>query len=165
MAGAIAPDGAPGGGWSPRRSRGWIVELGTIAPARRRRRARRLRGGGGIPVVAGPGGILHGVEAVIDKDLAAALLAEGLGADVLVLLTDVPAVERAYGTADAVPLGATTPAVLRAERFAPGSMAPKVEAACRFVERAEGRRAAIGALEDAAALVAGTTGTQVTAGP
>ncbi len=161
----VAPDGA---GWrrvvaspEPR----LVVELGTIALLVDAGVLVVCGGGGGIPVVAGADGALHGVEAVIDKDLAAERLAEGLAADVLVLLTDVPAVERAHGTADATPLGATTPAVLRAERFAPGSMAPKVEAACRFVERGEGRRAAIGALEDAVALVAGETGTQVTAGP
>jgi carbamate kinase len=161
---SIAPDGA---GWrrvvaspEPR----LVVELGTIALLVDAGVLVVCGGGGGIPVVSGPDGALHGVEAVIDKDLAAERLAEGLAADVLVLLTDVPVVERAHGTADAAPLGATTPAVLRAERFAPGSMAPKVEAACRFVEGCEGRRAAIGALDDAVGLVASETGTQVTAG-
>jgi carbamate kinase len=162
---SVAPDGV---GWrrvvaspEPRR----VIELDTIALLVDAGVLVVCGGGGGIPVVAGPDGALHGVEAVIDKDLAAELLAEGLAADVLVLLTDVPAVERAHGTTDATPLGATTPAALRGERSAAGSMAPKVEAACRFVERREGRRAAIGALEDAARLVAGHAGTQVTTGP
>jgi carbamate kinase len=160
----VAPDGA---GWrrvvaSPEPQR--VVELGTIALLVDAGVLVVCAGGGGIPVVEGPTGALHGIEAVIDKDLAAEWLAEGLAANVLVLLTDVPAVERAHGTPDAAPLGATTPAVLRAERFAEGSMAPKVEAACRFAERGAGRRAAIGALEDAGRLVAGEAGTQVTAG-
>lgn len=118
-------------------------------------------GGGGIPVAAGRDGALHGVEAVIDKDLAAERLASSLHAEALLLLTDVSAVERGHGTPAATPISATTPAELRRERFAAGSMAPKVEAACRFVERTGGR-AAIGALEDAAALAAGCAGTQVT---
>ncbi len=118
-------------------------------------------GGGGIPVVyAGTG--LRGVEAVIDKDLAAALLAEALSADVLLLLTDVPAVERGFGTAAAMPIASATPQAMRAATFAPGSMGPKVEACCRFVERTGGR-AAVGALRDAAALLAGEAGTQVAA--
>ncbi|MGL6280228.1 MAG: carbamate kinase [Gaiella sp.] len=120
-------------------------------------------GGGGIPVVRDAAGALRGVEAVIDKDLASALLAERLVADVLVLLTDVPAVELEHGTPAAAPLGAVTPARLRRERFEPGSMGPKVDAACRFVERTGGR-AVIGALADAVGLVAGDAGTQVTRG-
>jgi len=117
-------------------------------------------GGGGIPVVAGPAGELRGVEAVVDKDLAAALLAELLGADCLLLLTDVRAVVRGFGSERAEPIGEATPEELRAERLDPGSMGPKVEAACRFVERTGGS-AAIGALEDAAALAAGRAGTRV----
>jgi carbamate kinase len=116
-------------------------------------------GGGGIPVVA-DGAVLAGVEAVIDKDLAAALLARLLRADALVLLTDVAAAERWWRTPRAAPIGRATPAELRALRFASGSMGPKVEAACRFVEQTGGR-AAIGALEQAVELVAGSAGTQV----
>lgn len=115
-------------------------------------------GGGGIPVVVSAGGALHGVEAVIDKDLAAALLAIELGADMLMLLTDVDHVYVGWNTPDARALGRTTPEELRAHSFAPGSMGPKVEAACRFVERTGGT-AGIGALEDATAIVAGTSGT------
>ncbi len=118
-------------------------------------------GGGGIPVAAGPDGALHGVEAVIDKDLAGERLASALDADLLLLLTDVSAVERDRDTSAASPILATTPSELRCLQFPSGSMGPKVEAACRFVERG-GARAAIGALEDADAVAAGDAGTQVT---
>jgi carbamate kinase len=116
-------------------------------------------GGGGVPVVADDGGH-RGVEAVIDKDLASALLAEGLEADVLVLATDVDAVYEDWGGADQRPVARATPAELREQRFAEGSMGPKVEAACRFVE-ATGGRAAIGSLEGVAGLLEGSAGTQV----
>jgi carbamate kinase len=116
-------------------------------------------GGGGIPVVEAEGR-LHGVEAVIDKDLAAALLATGLDADALLLLTDVPAVEADWGTPRARPLREASVAELGAMSFAAGSMGPKVEAACRFAERTGGL-AAIGALGDAAAILRGERGTRV----
>jgi carbamate kinase len=119
-------------------------------------------GGGGIPVVVDQDGRLHGVQAVIDKDRAAALLAEGLGADALLMLTDVPAVQTGYGTAGARPLHDIDSADLRELAFAPGSMGPKVQAACRFAERTGGL-AGIGALEDAAAILRGSRGTRVTA--
>jgi len=105
-------------------------------------------------------GELSGVEAVVDKDLAAALLATWLDADALLLLTDVPAVELGWGTPDARPLDAATPDEPRALGLAAGSMGPKVEAASRFAE-ASGGRAMIGALEDAAALLDGRAGTKV----
>jgi carbamate kinase len=117
-------------------------------------------GGGGIPVVADQHGALHGTEAVIDKDLAASLLAATLDADLLLMLTDVPAVERAWGTAMAEPIRSATPEQLRELEFAPGSMGPKVEAACRFVETT-GARAAIGALGDGVRIVRGEAGTTV----
>jgi carbamate kinase len=116
-------------------------------------------GGGGVPVVAVDGGHA-GVEAVIDKDLASALLAVGLGAEVLVLATDVDAVYTGWGTNEQRAVARTTSEWLRVQAFAGGSMGPKVEAVCRFVE-ATGRRAAIGRLEAIPALVAGTAGTQV----
>jgi len=118
-------------------------------------------GGGGIPVTMNGAGTLRGVEAVIDKDLAAELLARSLEADFLLMLTDVEAVMRDWGTPEAHAIGRTTPAELRALEFANGSMGPKVEAACRFVE-ATGATAAIGALEDATLIVTGTAGTTVT---
>jgi carbamate kinase len=117
-------------------------------------------GGGGVPVVANGTGHA-GVEAVVDKDLASALLAVGLHADVLVLATDVDAVYTAWATPDQAAVRTTTPAWLRTQSFAGGSMGPKVEAVCRFVE-ATGKRAAIGRLEDIPGLIDGTGGTQVT---
>jgi len=117
-------------------------------------------GGGGIPVAVTAGGALRGVEAVVDKDLTAALLASELGADALLLLTDVAAVYQDWPSPAQRPLRRTTPRELRALRFEPGSMAPKVEAACRFVERS-GRPAAIGALADAARVLAGEAGTLI----
>lgn len=119
-------------------------------------------GGGGVPVIASGAGHV-GVEAVIDKDLASALLAVGLGAAVLALATDVDAVYTAWGTRGQRAVAQATPAWLRRQAFAGGSMGPKVEAVCRFVE-ATGGRAAIGRLEDLPGLIDGTAGTQVRAG-
>lgn len=119
-------------------------------------------GGGGIPVIRTPSG-LRGVEAVVDKDLTAALLAEAVGADLLVIATDVPFVERDRGTPAAAPIERATPAELRALRFAPGSMAPKVEAVCRFVE-ATGREAVIGSLDELVAVAERRAGTRVEGG-
>ena len=132
-----------------------IVELDTIRALLAEHVLPVCAGGGGIPVTRNGDGTLHGVEAVIDKDLAAELLARSVGAGRLLLLTDVSAVEW-----DGEPLLAVTPAELRRLAFAPGSMGPKVEAACRFVERTGGT-AAIGAIDEAEALAAGEAGTQV----
>jgi carbamate kinase len=121
-------------------------------------------GGGGIPVVVISPGASRGVEAVIDKDRAAALLATGLASDALLLLTDVDAVYRDFGTPGARPLRESTPAELRRLRLDPGSMGPKVEAACRFVEETGGI-AGIGRLEEAEAVLAGAAGTIVRTGP
>ncbi|MFN8036334.1 MAG: carbamate kinase [Acidimicrobiia bacterium] len=120
-------------------------------------------GGGGIPVVARAGGGHDGVEAVVDKDLATSLLAIELEADSLVLLTDVDAIRRRFGRPDAQPISRITPEALRAMALPAGTMGPKAEAACRFVE-ATGRTAMIGALDDAAAVVRGESGTVVAAG-
>ncbi len=117
-------------------------------------------GGGGIPVTSNGGGRLRGVEAVVDKDLAAALLGIELHADALLLLTDVPAVQEGFGTPQVSPIRRASPAWLRTRSFPPGSMGPKIEAACRFAE-ATGNFAAIGQLTDAQALVSGTAGTIV----
>ncbi len=117
-------------------------------------------GGGGIPVVITPAGSIRGVEAVIDKDLATALLATELQADALLLLTDVDAVYTNWNTPDAQPISTTTPQQLRNHTFAPGSMQPKVEAACRFVE-ATGSIAGIGKLEDAAEILSRERGTVI----
>jgi carbamate kinase len=137
-----------------------IVEIGAIRTLVDSGALVVCSGGGGIPVSIDGDGILRGVEAVIDKDLAAELLARSLEADVLMMLTDVGAVMSGWGSDDAHPIRQATPAGLREQEFASGSMGPKVEAACRFVE-ATGGTAAIGALEDAAAILAGTAGTTI----
>jgi carbamate kinase len=117
-------------------------------------------GGGGIPVVEDSRGHQRGVQAVIDKDLASALLASDLGVDTLVLATDVDAVYDGYGTAQRRPIARATPDGLRRLRFAAGSMGPKVEAVCRFVERTGGR-GVIGSLDEIDKLLSGRAGTQV----
>jgi len=123
-------------------------------------------GGGGIPTrytdePVPAGRRLVGVEGVIDKDLAAALLAVDLNADVLAIVTDVDAVYSGWGTPDQHPIRRASPEELDAAAFASGSMGPKVRAACRFVERTGGR-AAIGSIHETAALVTGEAGTVVT---
>lgn len=121
-------------------------------------------GGGGIPVVRAADGSLRGVEAVIDKDLGAALLAEVVHADRLVIATDVDAAVLRYGEPDAEPLGEVRVSTLRGYadqgHFASGSMGPKVEAVCRFVERA-GEAAIITSLTNIVAGVRGESGTIV----
>ena len=117
-------------------------------------------GGGGIPVTVTPQGIVRGVEAVIEKDYAAALLAREIGATALLLLTDVDAAYEAWGTNFKRPIRETMPELLRKISFAPGSMMPKIEAACRFV-KAGGGFAGIGLLEDAALILEGSRGTVV----
>jgi len=117
-------------------------------------------GGGGVPVIRNAEGELEGVEAVIDKDATATLIAQALDADALLLLTDVPTVEIGYGTPDARRITSTTPAFLRAQQFPAGSMGPKVDAVCRFVEDT-GHIAAIGSLADAVAILAGNAGTLI----
>jgi carbamate kinase len=125
-------------------------------------------GGGGVPVVADPSGGWRGVEAVVDKDLSAALLADQLDADTLLLLTDVDAVYRDWGTERAEPIRVATADEMRRQSFPAGSMGPKVEAACRFVSGVRSdqlmppRVALIGALADAAHLIAGDAGTTIT---
>lgn len=117
-------------------------------------------GGGGVPVIRDETGRLHGVEAVVDKDLTAAVLAEDLAADVLLILTDVACVYRHFGTSDQQPITSASPAEIRGEQFPAGSMGPKIEAACRFVEHTGGI-AAIGRLDDVTAILAGTAGTTI----
>ncbi|MCD6638823.1 MAG: carbamate kinase [Nocardioides sp.] len=119
-------------------------------------------GGGGIPAAYDADGRLAGVEAVIDKDLASSLLARELGADLLVIATDVDGIYRDFGSDDAQRLAGVTPDDLVALVLPSGSMGPKAQAAAEFV-RATGCRAAIGALADIAAIVDGTAGTQVEA--
>jgi carbamate kinase len=159
---AIARDG---GGWrrvvaspEPRR----IVELRTIALLVAAGVLVVCSGGGGIPVVRGADGALRGVEAVIDKDLSAALLASGLGAERLVLLTDVPAVYADWPEPRLRPLRVVRAADLDPAAFDAGSMAPKLEAARRFVA-AGGRSAHVGALEQALSVARGDAGTRISA--
>jgi len=118
-------------------------------------------GGGGVPVIQDAAGTMRGVEAVVDKDLTAALLARSVHAEALLLLTDVESVQENFGTAQARSIQLATPADLRARPFPAGSMGPKVDAACRFVE-ATGGMAAIGRLDDAEALLHRKAGTIVT---
>jgi carbamate kinase len=135
----------------------WLLDKGVVVIC---------AGGGGIPTTWTPGQerTLRGVEAVIDKDFASEMLAREVDADLFVMATDVDAVYENWGTADERRLAEVTASDLRVHSFAAGSMGPKVEAAIRFVE-ATGKRAAIGALEDIEAIVAGTAGTNVVAAP
>ena len=116
-------------------------------------------GGGGIPTVYKPDGTLEGVEVVIDKDRASALLAFELDAGLLILATDTDGVYLNWGAEDAHRIERTTPDQMEQHEFEEGSMGPKVEAACDFVRRSGGR-AVIGALSDMQDMVAGTAGTQ-----
>ena len=119
-------------------------------------------GGGGVPTMYDPehAGMLVGVEAVIDKDLAGELLAREIQADLFVMATDVDGVYQDWGTPDQRRIEQATAAELSGAAFAAGSMGPKVAAAVRFVERT-GKRAAIGGLTEIAAVVNGDAGTQV----
>ena len=117
-------------------------------------------GGGGIPTAYDSERRLYGVEAVIDKDLAAGLLARGLDADMFVMLTDVPSVYADFGRPEQRPIAAAHPDALERLDFAPGSMGPKVAGACQFV-RETGGRAAIGSLADLLAILAGQAGTLI----
>ncbi len=131
----------------------WLIENGCVVIC---------AGGGGIPTAftSKEKHTLIGVEAVIDKDLAAELLARDLEADLLVLATDAEGVYADWGTPDQRALGWVTPEELEGYEFASGSMGPKVEAAVRFV-KSTCCRAAIGRLEDIAEIVAGRAGTNV----
>jgi carbamate kinase len=135
----------------------WLLEHGVVVTC---------AGGGGIPTtwVAGKERTLAGVEAVIDKDLASELLAREVEADLFVMATDVDGVYEQWGTPEQRRLDRVTPSELRNQRFAAGSMGPKVDAAARFVE-ATGKRAAIGALEDIEKIVEGHAGTNVVPEP
>jgi carbamate kinase len=131
-----------------------LVEAGFVVVA---------NGGGGIPVVREDGAV-RGVEAVIDKDLGAALLAQTVAADVLVIATDVPNAVLRFGTPEAEPLGRVNVSELRKlagdGHFASGSMGPKVDAACRYVERS-GCFAVITSLDHILDAVTGDAGTVV----
>ncbi len=138
-----------------------VIELPTIKTMLAGGAVVVCAGGGGIPVRRSQDGHLHGVEAVVDKDLTTALLARSVDADALFLLTDVAAVESEFGTPHARPIRRITSSELDHLHFPPGSMGPKVAAACRFV-RGTHRVAVIGRLDDAAELLTGSAGTTIT---
>ena len=123
-------------------------------------------GGGGIPVVREAGGTLHGIDAVIDKDLTAALLGDALGAELLVILTGVDGAYEGFGRPHARRIERATPDEVRAlaAHFAPGSMGPKMEAAARFASRPD-RRAIICDPPSLAAALEGRAGTTVADAP
>jgi carbamate kinase len=129
----------------------WLVERGVVVIC---------TGGGGIPTRLTPDGVLMGVEAVIDKDYAGALLAGSLGAQVFLMLTDADTVWQDWGGEHARAIRRASPDALAELHFAAGSMGPKVDAACEYV-RATGGRAGIGALEDAVAIIQGRAGTLI----
>ncbi len=130
----------------------WLLENGTVVIC---------AGGGGIPTIYNKAGDLEGVEVVIDKDRASALLARQLNARLLILATDTKGIYKDWGEKNSEIIEHTTPEKLDLLEFEVGSMAPKVEAACDFVRRT-GERAVIGSLEDIESMVAGEAGTQIT---
>lgn len=133
----------------------WLLEHNTVVIC---------AGGGGIPTMYLKDGTrtLVGVEAVIDKDLASELLARELDADLFVMATDVSGVYLDFGKPEQRLISRITPAEIGAQKFAAGSMGPKVDAAVKFVQ-ATGKRAAIGSLEDIEKIVAGEAGTNIVA--
>ncbi|QBR91901.1 carbamate kinase [Nocardioides euryhalodurans] len=160
--------------WEDRGPKGWrrivaspepreILEAGAVHTLVAAGYVVVANGGGGVPVVRGADG-LRGIEAVIDKDLGAALLAVTVDAEVLVVATDVPSAVLRYGQPDAEPIGRVTVSEMRGHlaegHFASGSMGPKVEAACRFVEHG-GLRAVITTIDQIIDAVAGETGSVV----
>ncbi len=129
----------------------WLLERGCVVTC---------AGGGGIPTVYDDQRKLHGIEAVIDKDLCSALLAEELQADLLLIATDVDGAYVDWGTPTQKAIARAHPDELERLPFAAGSMGPKVQAACEFV-RHTGKDAVIGALADIEAIVRGAAGTHV----
>jgi carbamate kinase len=131
----------------------WLLDRGVVV---------LCAGGGGVPTMhpSSRPGTLLGVEAVIDKDLASELLAEEVRADLFLMATDVDGVYLHWGSPEQRRLGRVTPEEMACYEFAAGSMEPKVAAATRFAAKT-GRRAAIGALADFAAIAAGQAGTNV----
>ena len=130
----------------------WLLEKGTVVIC---------AGGGGIPTIYNKDGKLEGVEVVIDKDRASSLLAFELEADVLIMATDTEGVFHDWGMKNQKLISKTTPEQIKKYDFDKGSMGPKVEAACSFVERS-GQRAVIGSLKDIKEMVDGIAGTQFT---
>lgn len=161
--------------WVEDSGRGWrkvvfspapvrIVEEKAIRELSDGRRILICTGGGGIPVITAAKGVYRGIEGVVDKDLAAVLLAKITEADTLMILTDVPLVYLNYGTPEQQALTTVTVDELseynREGHFAAGSMKPKVEAAIRFASL-KGRRAVITSIENAVQALEGTAGTSI----
>ena len=161
--------------WHDRGEKGWRRMVASPAPLEVLETATILTliaagyvvvaaGGGGIPVVRGPQGDVRGVEAVIDKDLTAALLARSVGADVLMIATDVDHAIVGYETASAAPIRDVTLEEMRVlaagGHFAIGSMGPKVAAAMQFVDQG-GQRAVITSLKHIQTAVTGDFGTVI----
>jgi len=117
-------------------------------------------GGGGIPTAYDDEQKLYGVEAVIDKDLASALLSTELDAEMFVMLTDVANVYTDFGTPRQRVIRAAHPAALEQLDFAAGSMGPKIRGACEFV-RKTGHRSVIGQLSELVDIMKGRAGTLV----
>ena len=140
-----------------------IVELSTIKTLLNTGLVVICGGGGGIPVIR-ENGILKGIEAVIDKDNTASLIAEKLNADSLLILTDVEAAYTDWGTPNQKAIKSVTPEILRKmdSDFARGSMGPKIHATCRFVEKTK-KPAAIGRLSDIKKVLHGEAGTRIEA--
>lgn len=164
--------------WEDRGDKGWrrvvasptpleILDLGAIRSLVGSGHVVVAAGGGGIPVVREPDGSLRGVEAVIDKDLTAALLAEALACDILIIATDVDHAMVDYGTPEERPLGFTSLAQMQefaaAGQFASGSMGPKVDAAMRFAD--SGGRSIITSLEHITDAVEREFGTVIDTSP
>jgi carbamate kinase len=131
----------------------WLLERGCVVIC---------AGGGGIPVIAEAEGRHRGVEAVVDKDRSAGLLAAQLMADLFVIATDVQGVYLDWGKPSSRLVARANSEALGALAFSAGSMSPKVEAGCEFANRT-GRRAIIGALSDIEAMIAGMAGTSIEA--
>ncbi len=129
----------------------WLLEKGCIVIC---------AGGGGIPTMYAPGRKLHGVDAVVDKDRASAMLARELEVDLFIMATDADAVYLDWGKPTQRGIRRISPEALKAYDFAAGSMGPKVEAAVEFVERT-GKTAVIGALADVERIARGEAGTTV----
>ncbi|PCF95625.1 carbamate kinase [Vreelandella nigrificans] len=132
----------------------WLLEKGAIVIC---------AGGGGIPTAYDEHNKLHGVEAVIDKDLCSALLAEQLQADLLIIATDVDAAYVDWNGPNHKAIASAHPDVLNGMKFEAGSMGPKIAAACSY-SRNTGKEAVIGSLSDIEEILQGVAGTRVSTG-
>jgi carbamate kinase len=157
---SIAPDGDGFRRVVPSPAPTRIFEIGPIRQLLEHGTIVVCAGGGGIPTMFDEAGDLRGVEAVVDKDATSAMLAEQLGADLLVIATDVDGVYLGWGTPEQERLDRATPDELDRLGLEEGSMGPKVRAAAQFV-RQSGKRAVIGSLDELASLVGGSSGTIV----